>query len=134
MEGLELFPFTELSRPSWTTTQGVASLSADGLPPLYVLNEQGTPVREHSFAAWSEWISRGKNRRIAKTKFGTSLEVSTVFLGIDHGNGILFHTRAARDGQTIDEDEYDSREDALLGHDRMCARLTDSEPDGDDLC
>ena len=63
----------------------------------YVLGgEDGhTSISESDFAKWGEWFEAG-DRIVKKTKIG-KLDVSTVFLGIDHnffrtGPPLLFET------------------------------------------
>lgn len=90
----------------------------------YVLNEQGDPVLEPDLLKWADFIEAGEKRRIELTQVG-DLEVSTVFLGIDHNFGgvgppILWETMIfAREGKgRLDQMQwrYRSKEAALHGH------------------
>jgi len=65
----------------------------------YVLADDGrTPVKEPDLVAWGRWLERGaKARTVAKTEAVPGVEVSTVFLGLDHrwfdgGPPLLFET------------------------------------------
>lgn len=74
---------------------------------------------------WGEWFedkSGGDRRRVAFDKVG-EVEVSTVFLGVDHGarDGgapVLFETMIFGGSDEIDQSQwrYTSRADALIGH------------------
>jgi hypothetical protein len=84
----------------------------------YVLDENGEPVAETDLLAWGRWMESG-NRRLAFTKTERS-EVSTVFLGIDHGHGgiapVLWETMVF--GGPLDQEQarYASKTAALAGH------------------
>ena len=86
----------------------------------YILDENGQPQVTEDISAWCTWIKRD-NRRVAFSHVG-SVEVSTVFLAIDHnfhGNGepILWETCVfgAPDG-TDHMRRYSSLNEAQEGH------------------
>jgi len=81
----------------------------------YIL-ENGKP-KDVPLMEWGRWMETG-NRRIGKTKIG-DVEVSTVFLGLDHGFGgktLLFETMIF--GGKYDEwcERYETMEEAKKGH------------------
>lgn len=69
------------------------------------------------------------DRVVWKTRFG-EVEVSTVFLGLDHafeGPPLLFETLVfggELDGQM---ERYSTRQSAIAGHDQMVAKVRDSQ-------
>ena len=51
---------------------------------LYVLDEQGRPVKEPNILSWVRWFEGANDLRVvARTQIGGSA-VSTVFLAVDH--------------------------------------------------
>lgn len=64
---------------------------------LYVLDEQGRPVKEPNILSWVRWFEGANDLRVvARTQIGGSA-VSTVFLAVDHrfrseGPPILWET------------------------------------------
>ncbi len=89
------------------------------LPALFVLNDRGEPVREPSLAKWEAWFARLERRRLAATSLGRGAFVSTIFLGVDWGGGKLFQTVHFQSGSAVESELYTSRQDALIGHDRV---------------
>ncbi len=70
---------------------------------LYAVTPSHEVVRCDN-ATWSAQLSDIASRRVARTEIREGLEVSTVFLGIDHSFGmggppLLFETMVWRDGQ-----------------------------------
>lgn len=49
----------------------------------YILNDSGVPVPEPNVMKWAAWMEDFDRRRVARDKVG-EVEVSTVFLGLDH--------------------------------------------------
>lgn len=92
------------------------------LPALFVLNRSGEPVREPSRERWERWYARLERRRIAATSLGRGAFVSTLFLGVDRGDGNLFHTIHFQSGTAVEVVLYATRQDALIGHDRVVER------------
>lgn len=85
--------------------------------------------RQGNAISIEEWIrgfeDRGK-KRVAKTKIGDS-EVSTVWLGLDRawGDGppLIFETLVFDGPLDMEMDRYSTEEQALKGHEEMCARV-----------
>lgn len=96
----------------------------------YILNGH-SPVHEPDILKWAAWFERASKdgtRVVKKTKVG-DVEVSTVFLGLDHrfgrvGPPILFETMIF--GGKADEDcwRYETWEQAAAGHDEAVALVT----------
>ena len=93
---------------------------------LYTLDEEGNPVHTGNVIAWSAWMA-SHDRRLARDTVG-AVEVSTVFLGLDHGWGrgdpVLWETMqfgGGRDDRRMDR--YTSRAAALAGHAAWVERL-----------
>jgi hypothetical protein len=95
----------------------------------YTLDGHKT-VGESNFMAWAKWFETA-NRVVKKTQVADGVEVSTVFLGIDHGDlsshelgqpihiPILFETMifgGTRDGEM---NRYATWDEAVAGHDEI---------------
>jgi len=83
---------------------------------LYVLDGRHRPVPAKDIYEWGQ-----QDRRVALTKVGSYYEVSTVFLGIDHGFGstpMWFETMVfgPEGAQSDMQWRYTTWEEALLGH------------------
>lgn len=87
----------------------------------YILDENGNPKVCNELLVWAEWFENA-NRTIKKTKIG-EVEVSTVFLGIDHSFGgdipILYETMIFGGKYDGEQRRYVTKEEALLGHDEL---------------
>ncbi len=89
---------------------------------MYILVDN-VPVETDDVELWSDNLT--KNRSIKYTEFGDSISVSTVFLGLDHshikGTGpILFETMVFGSKYEDYQERYQTYDDAILGHDRIC--------------
>lgn len=90
----------------------------------YIL-EGKTPKPVDDMLEWGQWFETA-DRRVAFTKMWLGVEVSTVFLGINHqfgcGAPILFETMIFGG----DHDEYQERyytwEESEVGHRQACIR------------
>ncbi|WP_052764133.1 hypothetical protein [Microvirga massiliensis] len=85
---------------------------------------------EPSLLQWAEWHQSFENRVVAKTKVGPDIEVSTVFLGLDHGfmDGppLLFETMVFADDDHPENgyvERYSTWEQAERGHAATVERL-----------
>lgn len=92
---------------------------------LYIL-EGKTPVICDDTTAWNQWFHT-HNRSIAKTRVG-DLEVSTVFLGLDHqwkkdGPKLLFETMIFDGERGTGEIRYSTWEQAIQGHNRVVEEI-----------
>lgn len=94
---------------------------------LYVLDADDHVVEVFDFITWGKYMWEGDNRRVAFTQITSEIEVSTVFLGIDHriygrGPPVLFETLVF--GGPVDGScaRYTSYDDAETGHHMMVAK------------
>jgi len=89
----------------------------------FILGPDGrTPVAEPDISKWGLWLETA-DRSVQKTAFG-EVEVSTVFLGLDHsfgGRPMLFETMIF--GGPLDgyQERYSTWSEAEAGHDVACA-------------
>jgi hypothetical protein len=97
----------------------------DDRPTYYVLDANGEPLAIHDALVWGEWFHNAGEQRIVAKDNILGIEVSTVFLGLDHrfiGDGppILYETMifAGGDDEWLDLNQwrYCTREEALRGH------------------
>ena len=91
----------------------------------YILNERDEPVICPLLIVWALWMAANRlgARRVARW-VANDVEVSTVFLGIDHnfgdGPAILWETMVFKDGESVDQRRCSgSREQALAMHEEM---------------
>lgn len=111
--------------------------SSDSLVPKlakdwrYILDDDGNPMPMPDLITWAEWYEQHKERTnwiVAKETIG-AVEISTVFLGLDHNYGtgppLLFETMCFT-GKRHEEfdgegffDRYATREEAAEGHRRI---------------
>ena len=84
---------------------------------------------EAALLAWAEEVwGDGDGRRVAFTEVAPGVEVSTVFLGIDHnhsgkGPPVLFETMTFDDYGGGDQWRYSTWNDAVQGHNNAVAIL-----------
>ena len=85
----------------------------------YIL-EGHTPKLIDDFIKWAEWFVKA-DRKVVKTKIG-EVEVSTVFLGLDHsfggGTPLLFETMIFGGKHNHYQERYATWEGAEAGHRR----------------
>ena len=55
----------------------------------YQLDDLGEPILATSLIEWARWFGDIANRRLALTEVQPGLEVSTVFLGLDHNFSLM---------------------------------------------
>jgi hypothetical protein len=84
----------------------------------YVLDPWGNPVPEPDPIAFGRWFENINARRVAYTTLPGDIEVSTVFLGMDHdfglsGQPVLWETMICRAGVWCEQWRYTSREAAV---------------------
>jgi hypothetical protein len=104
----------------------------DNFPRFYILNNR-VPFAV-DMMTWAMWLENIDNRRVAYTVIDVDLgvEVSTVFLGLDHnfsgGEPVLFETMVFGDvGDRRDEiemDRYCTWAEAERGHAEIVANMT----------
>lgn len=92
----------------------------DWIPRHWILD--GREVREVDLFEWAEWFGVA-DRQIALTEIAPGIEVSTVFLGLDHGFGqsdrpVLFETMTFNDYGDINGGfgRWCTYEEAEAGH------------------
>ncbi len=80
------------------------------------------PIPCNDIIRWAEWFEKA-NRHVGKDT-ENNVEVSTVFLGIDHSFGgrhpILFETMIFGGEHDQEMDRYSTWEEAEEGHRKMC--------------
>lgn len=87
----------------------------------YVLADNGQPVLIDNPMAWGKWMMEA-NRAVCKTTVKPGIDVSTVFLGIDHNFGggapVLWETMIFGGAQDGYQERYSSEQEAREGHAR----------------
>lgn len=98
--------------------------------PEYYIERNGVPVPCDSMAQWARLTSGVLTRRVARDDgVVPGVDVSTVFLGIDHGFGddgtppILYETLVFGGPLGGEMNRYATRPEALAGHAAMVARV-----------
>lgn len=89
----------------------------------YILAEDGkTPVAVADIIEWGRWFEKIENRKVENTVVSEGVEVSTVFLGIDHNfmphssPPILWETMIFGGEHAEWQERYSSYDDAVAGH------------------
>lgn len=106
---------------------------------IYVLDDHGEPEECDDFIRWSEWLGTDERRIVRRQTVPVSageVEVSTVFLGIDHNftdtPPYLWETALFFQGNLPElsgrlqggpQRRYASREDAIAGHNAFVRQL-----------
>jgi len=97
-------------------------------PQWYILDGK-EPVAVEDVSEWSEWMKTDGNKRIGK-KTIDGVEISTVFLGLDHGFGgknlILFESMVFGGSHDDYQERYSSYDLAVQGHNRICKMVSQS--------
>ncbi len=87
----------------------------------YIL--EGRIPKKVSLMELANWFEEIDNRRIKLTKLSNKVDVSTVFLGVDHsfsdGDPILFETMIFGGDRNEECERYSSLDDSLKGHDKI---------------
>jgi hypothetical protein len=87
----------------------------------YILDAANRPVPCDDLNVWGQWFATA-DRTVARTEVAGA-QVSTVFLGFDHGFGatampVLWETMIFGGPHDDWQERYTSHEDALAGHAR----------------
>lgn len=90
------------------------------------IERDGQPVPEPDLFVWARWFETA-NRHVARDVVGPA-EISTVFLGLDHGfwgRPALYETMVFWRGHPLDQEcvRYSTREEAVAGHEEMVGRV-----------
>ena len=97
-----------------------------------------TPVQASSMQEWAEFFENASNRIVSRTKLSSTIEVSTVFLGVDHSFGnevqpVLFETMVFHDGDGREQEWCSTWDQAVAMHARViqetCERYGLQRPD-----
>jgi hypothetical protein len=96
---------------------------------FYTLDDHGQPVPCADVLQWGRWMESA-TRIVARTTINEEVEVSTVFLGIDHaflgGPPVLWETMVFGGEHDMFQRRYTSLDEAQKGHDETVAMA--SEP------
>lgn len=93
------------------------------------------PVAVDDALEWAQWFEHSDDeRRVAFDAVG-DVEISTVFLGLDHqwGNGppLIFETMVFNGPLDQEQDRYSTWEEAEAGHKAMVERVRASQAEGE---
>jgi hypothetical protein len=76
---------------------------------------------------WARWFENVTHRTVAKTIVSNTVNVSTVFIGLDHqfGNGppLIFETMVFGGPHDGDMNRYSTWDEAAAGHAAMVAKV-----------
>lgn len=113
------------TRPRSRAGSGRAGAQETMMKGNYILVD-GEPVQEPDILKWGRWLEDA-DRVVARLKIAEGVEVSTVFLGLDHsftndGPPLLYETMVFGGSRDQEMERYATLEDAQHGHDRMVAR------------
>lgn len=93
----------------------------------YKLNEDHS-VTECTLEEWVEFFKIRSQRQVARTELDDGVNISTVFLGIDHGWGgrvLLFETMVfGLPGEAEIQERYATWDEAMLGHNTMVKQVS----------
>lgn len=88
----------------------------------FILN--GKEVIETNLMGWARWYETA-DRHVAKTEVAQGIDVSTVFLGLDHrfGDGppLIFETMVFGGPDDQHQERYSTWDEAEAGHARIVA-------------
>lgn len=91
----------------------------------YILDKNHYPIKEPDLTKWAKWIETA-DRTVKKTKVG-DVDVSTVFLGLDHnfmgGTPLLFETMVFGGKYNEEMERYSTWEEAEIGHEKMVDKV-----------
>lgn len=92
----------------------------------YILNGK-EPVLASDTLEWARWFENADSRRVASDRVCEEAEVSTVFLGLDHGYGegapLLFETLVFGGALDGEMERYSTWDEAERGHQAMVERV-----------
>lgn len=84
-------------------------------------------VKEEDLLIWARWFGTA-NRVVKQTEVAKGVEVSTVFLGLDHnfrgGDPILFETMIFGGARDQEQERYHTWDEAAEGHERIVASFS----------
>jgi hypothetical protein len=84
-----------------------------------------TPKKVDDLLEWAQWFEKA-DRTVDKTQIG-EVEVSTVFLGLDHSFGgaipLLFETMIFGGDEDGYQERYSTWDEAVKGHQFACEKV-----------
>lgn len=94
----------------------------------YVLNDAREVVEEPDIYTWAKWFENAAQRVVAKAWPADHIQVSTVFIGLDHrfgddGPPLVFETMVFGGPLDQEMEHYATWREAIAGHDAMVARV-----------
>jgi len=96
----------------------------------YILDKFNHPIPCDDLIAFAEWMAEDHNRVVNRTILNEKVEVSTVFLGLDHnhdpegrGDPILFETMVFGGKEDGLQRRYRTKAEAEVGHMMVVAEL-----------
>jgi hypothetical protein len=85
----------------------------------YILNSEGDPVPAMDIVTWGRWMQQA-DRKVARDIVSKGVEVSTVFLGLDHSFGdgppLLWETMIFGGPNDQYQERYATLQEATEGH------------------
>jgi hypothetical protein len=96
---------------------------------MYYRLERHKAVVESDLSTWARWFGTA-NRVVKQTEVAKGVEVSTVFLGIDHnfsrssGDPVLFETLIFGGARDQECERYRTWDEAAQGHERIVESFT----------
>ena len=101
------------------------------MPDFGYILQGHTPVQASSMREWAEFFEDASRRIVRKTRLTSDIQVSTVFLGIDHSFGhgppLLFETMVFRSGSGEEMDRCSTWDEAEAMHERMIEAVCQSD-------
>ena len=93
----------------------------------YILDDDFNPVLEPNREKFYAWFEKNQDTKILRKTFIGGIELSTVFLGIDHSfnseNPILYESLWFGGNFDGVMRRYRTREEAYIGHDEMLQEM-----------
>lgn len=88
----------------------------------YILDDEGNPILCNDLIQWGQWMESA-DRTVARDEYN-GVQVSTVFLGLDHsfgrGEPVLWETMVFGGPLDQEQQRYTSRVAAVEGHQHLC--------------
>ncbi len=93
--------------------------------------EDKVPVPCDDLIKWAKWFGTTENRRVASTDYDNDVNVSTVFLGLDHSYGggppLIFETMIFGGDHDSYQDRCSTWEEAEEMHKKACQLIEGTE-------
>jgi hypothetical protein len=106
--------------------EGLQNQKGVAVSRTYILKDH-EPVQVDDLVEWGRWFEVA-NRRVGVDKVGSDVEVSTVFLGLDHnfcgGPPLLFETMIFGGPLDGEQERYSTWEEAENGHKAMVEKAS----------